>query len=91
MNRWYVYILQCADQSLYTGTTTDPERRLHEHNHDDRLGAAYTRGRRPVSLLYKESCPDRSAALLREHAIRQLRRDEKLLLAGHCSASNVGE
>lgn len=82
MNRWYVYILQCADHSLYTGTTTDPVRRLHEHNHDDRLGAAYTRGRRPVSLFYMESCPDRSAALRREHAIRQLRREEKLLLAG---------
>lgn len=82
MNMWYVYILQCADHSLYTGTTTDPARRLHEHNHDDRLGAAYTRGRRPVSLLYKESCPDRSAALRREYAIRQLRREEKLLLAG---------
>ncbi|HLB31091.1 MAG TPA: GIY-YIG nuclease family protein [Gammaproteobacteria bacterium] len=83
MNRWYVYILQCADHSLYTGTTTDPDRRLHEHNHDDRLGAAYTRGRRPVCLLYKESCPDRSAALRRERAIRKLRREEKLLLAGY--------
>jgi putative endonuclease len=81
MSGWYVYILRCADHSLYTGTTTDPERRLHEHNHDDRLGAAYTRVRRPVSLLYKERCADRSAALRREHEIRQLRRKEKLHLA----------
>ncbi len=76
---WYVYILGCADGSLYTGVTTDPERRLQEHN-AGALGARYTRPRRPVELLYQESAPDRSAALKREYAIKQLSKARKLSL-----------
>ncbi|MEM7291910.1 MAG: GIY-YIG nuclease family protein [Pseudomonadota bacterium] len=77
MNNWFVYILRCADNSLYTGVTTDVERRLAEHNDDNRLGARYTRARRPVSLIYQEAQPNRSAACRREAEIRKLTKREK--------------
>jgi uncharacterized protein (TIGR02453 family) len=76
--RWHVYILRCADDSLYTGVARDPERRLAQHN--GKRGAAYTRSRRPVRLVYREPAADRSAALRREWAIKQLSRSEKLEL-----------
>lgn len=79
-SQWTVYILRCADQSLYTGVTTDPVRRLHEHNTDNRLGARYTRHRRPVTMVYQETCADRSAACQREAAIKKLSRQAKLRL-----------
>jgi uncharacterized protein (TIGR02453 family) len=75
---WFVYILRCADGSLYTGIARDPERRLAEHN--GKRGAAYTRARRPVRLVYQEGAPDRSSASRREWAIKQLHRTEKLAL-----------
>ena len=71
MNNWFVYILRCADGSLYTGITTDLDRRLQEHNAETK-GARYTRSRRPVALVYSEAVADRSAASKREHAIKQL-------------------
>lgn len=77
---WVVYILRCADQTLYTGVTTDPARRLREHNGDNRLGARYTRSRRPVTMVYQEACADRSAACQREAAIKRLSRQAKLKL-----------
>lgn len=77
---WFVYIVQCADQSLYTGSCTDVLRRLHEHNHDDKKGARYTKVRRPVQLVYQENCSDRSAAGKREAAIKKLSRQKKLQL-----------
>jgi putative endonuclease len=76
---WTVYLARCRDGSLYTGITTDPERRLSEHNAG--RGAAYTRSRLPVSLVYWELVEDRSCALRREHAIRRLTRDAKEMLA----------
>lgn len=76
---WWVYILKCADNTLYTGITTDVERRVDEHNHEN-LGAKYTKARRPVTLLYKEACENRSAASKRESAIKKLKRSEKLFL-----------
>ena len=76
---WFVYILECADQSLYTGITTDLQRRLDEHN-GSKLGARYTRSRRPVSLLHHESCADRSSATQRELEIKRLSRQQKLQL-----------
>ena len=69
---WYVYMVTCADHSLYTGVTTDVDRRVDEHNKHNSLGAAYTRARRPVTLVYKEAVVSRSSALKREHEIRQL-------------------
>ena len=70
--RWCVYIMQCADGSLYTGITTDPQRRLREHNSGAPVGARYTHSRRPVTLAYIESVPDRASASRREWAIKQL-------------------
>jgi putative endonuclease len=76
---WFVYILRCADGTLYTGITTDPERRVHEHNHL-KSAAAYTRARRPVCLVYSESCASRADAARREYAIRRLDRKAKTSL-----------
>ncbi len=86
MSGWYVYILRCADGTLYTGVTTDTQRRTNEHNLSDRLGAKYTRVRRPVSLVYQEACDNRSAACKREAQIKALSRSAKLkLLQSSCS------
>lgn len=74
---WYVYIVLCADNSLYTGSCTDVPRRVHEHNHNDKKAARYTRVRRPVNLVYQESCADRSTAGKREAAIKKLSRPQK--------------
>ncbi|MES9899345.1 MAG: GIY-YIG nuclease family protein [Sedimenticola sp.] len=71
MNDWYVYLLRCRDNTLYTGVTTDPQRRLHEHNHTAK-GARYTRARRPLELVYSEQVEDRATACRREWEIRQL-------------------
>ena len=80
---WYVYILRCADNSLYTGIATDVERRLQEHNQHDKLGAKYTRARRPVKLVYQEAQATRSAATRREQAIKQLdKAGKERLIAG---------
>jgi predicted GIY-YIG superfamily endonuclease len=78
MSTWYLYILRCKDGSLYTGITTDVEKRLEAH----RLGrgAKYTRGRGPLELVYQEECGDHSAALHRELEIKRLPREEKLKL-----------
>ena len=76
-DNWYVYIVRCVDDSLYTGVATDVTRRVQEHNADDRLGARYTRARRPVQLVYSEVCRDRSQAQRREYAIRRLNRVQK--------------
>lgn len=74
---WFVYMVRCADNSLYTGVAKDVARRVEEHNNNDQLGAKYTRARRPVSLVYQETCADRSAACKRESAIKQLSKDAK--------------
>ena len=72
---WFIYILQCADNTLYTGVATDVQARLATHNAGK--GAKYTRGRLPVALLYQESADSQGAALQREHAIKQLRAADK--------------
>lgn len=77
----YVYLLRCGDDSLYTGYTTDLNRRVWEHNHSNK-GAKYTRSRRPVVLVNSESYPSRSEAMKREYAIKQLSRADKLKLIG---------
>lgn len=77
-NPYWVYILRCADDSLYTGMARDPERRLLLHQQGK--AAKYTRSRRPVYLVYQERCPDKSSALKRELAIKALTRAEKLQL-----------
>lgn len=75
-NSWQVYIVRCADTTLYTGIARDVERRIDEHNHSH-LAARYTRARRPVVLVYSESCDSRSQALRREIAIKKLSRRDK--------------
>lgn len=76
---YFVYILKCSDETLYTGIATDVDRRLTEHNTSVK-GAKYTRVRRPVNLVYTEEVTDRSSACKREHAIKKLKRKEKLEL-----------
>ena len=74
---WYVYMVRCADDSLYTGIARDVEKRVDEHNCSDQLGAKYTRFRRPVKLVYQETLDSRSAATRREIEIRRLSRQKK--------------
>ena len=78
MSNWCVYILRCADNSLYTGITNNLEKRIKAHN--DGTGAKYTKPRRPVKLAYSETAADRSAASKREHLVKQLTRTQKLTL-----------
>ena len=73
---WYLYILRCKDNTLYTGITTDVEKRLEAHRAGK--GAKYTRGRGPLELVYTEECGDHSAALKREAEIKALPREDKL-------------
>ncbi len=84
MSCWSVYIVRCADASLYTGIAKDLVRRIDEHNRSDQLGAKYTRGRRPVMLVYHESTPSRGEAARREYEIKRLKREAKeaLILKG---------
>jgi putative endonuclease len=79
MTPYTLYILKCNDDTLYTGITTDLEKRLLEHNTSDK-GAKYTRYRRPVEIVYQESCNDKSTALKREHAIKKMSRQQKIAL-----------
>lgn len=84
---WYVYLLRCADDTLYAGCTTDPKRRLQQHNSG--RGAKYTRSRRPVTLVYLEQAENHSQALRREAALKRLSRNEKLALADTCSSHDL--
>lgn len=74
----YCYILECSDGTYYTGWTTDPERRLAQHNKG--TGARYTKTRRPVKLVYLEEQADKRSALKRERAIKALPRKKKMEL-----------
>jgi len=71
----YVYVLECADGTFYTGYTTDVERRVAEHDAGE--GAKYTRGRTPVELVYRERFDSQSAAMSREHELKRLSRSRK--------------
>jgi len=81
---WHVYILKCSDGTLYTGITTDIERRINEHNSSS-LGARYTRSRRPVTLHYHENASSRSTALKREIEIKKLSSRAKRSLTISCT------
>jgi len=78
-SNWFVYILCCQDNSLYTGITTDLERRIIEHNESNK-GARYTRARRPVKLVYSEPATNRSTASKREAALKSLSPQQKWAL-----------
>lgn len=75
----YTYILKCADGTLYCGSTNDLEKRVHLHNHS-KAGAKYTRGRRPVTLVYSERFRSLAKARAREAALKRLTREEKLAI-----------
>lgn len=78
MNKYYLYILECFDQTLYTGITTDLTRRITEHNNN--LGAKYTRGRGPVKLIYSQEFENRSEATKEETRIKKLTRLQKMAI-----------
>jgi putative endonuclease len=84
---YYCYMVKCADDTLYTGWTTDPERRLKEHNAG--RGALYTKWRRPVQMIYLEQADSRSAAQQREHALKKLTRQKKLDLIEQTIQDNM--
>ena len=78
---WYLYILRCGDGTLYTGITTDVEKRLAAHRSGK--GAKYTRGRQPLELVYRETCKSHSQALKRELEVKRLtRQDKESLISG---------
>ena len=76
---YHVYIVQCADDTFYTGIAKELHRRIKEHNSSEK-GAKYTKARRPVTLVYHEEHEDRSSASKREYAIKKMRREEKKVL-----------
>lgn len=73
--RWYLYILRCRGDVLYTGITTDVEKRFQQHQCGK--GAKFTRGRGPLELVYREECGDHSTALKREFEIKAMTRQQK--------------
>lgn len=74
---WYIYIVECADNTLYTGITTDVIRREEEHNSSDKW-AKFTKMRRPVKIVFSQKCEDRSDASKKEYAIKKLTRKQKI-------------
>ena len=82
---WWVYMLRCRDGSLYTGATTDVERRFAQHRAG--TGAKYTRAHPPEAIVYREELPDKPAALRRELSIKSLRREAKLRLIENAGAA----
>lgn len=77
-SEWFVYLLRCADDNLYCGITTDLQKRLRQHNGELKGGAKYTATRQPCQLVYSESLLNRSEASKREHAIKKLKKAQKL-------------
>jgi predicted GIY-YIG superfamily endonuclease len=86
-HQWFVYLLRCADDSLYTGITIDVERRCEQH--EAGTASRYTRARRPTRLVYLETTASRTTALKREWAIKALSRREKMTLIRSGAAGNV--
>ena len=85
---WYLYILRCKDNTLYTGIATDVEKRLEAHRSGK--GAKYTRGRGPLELVYRECCGNHSQALKRELQVKALSKEEKQrLIAASVAGENV--
>lgn len=77
MQPWYVYIIRCSDASLYTGVTTDVERRFAEHKEGGRKGSKYARAKIPIKVVHVEICTSRSEAQKREYVIKQMTRAAK--------------
>ncbi len=81
MPDWYLYMVRCADGSVYTGVSTDVQRRWKEHQRGGSRAARYLRTRRPVDLIFSAMIGDKGAALRAEHAIKQLEKQQKEALA----------
>ena len=77
MKSWFIYILKCADNTLYTGSTNDLEKRVKVHN-EGKTAAKYTRARRPVKMVYSEEFKTKSKALKREWEIKKMEREKKI-------------
>ncbi len=88
MSDWYLYIIHCSDGSLYTGITTDPQRRFHQHATG--RGARYFRGRRPLAIVHLERHPNRASASRRERAVKAMDRRDKLRLIGRLQTGCKG-
>lgn len=86
---YFVYIIKCSDNSLYTGIATSLEKRIKQHDGKLEGGAKYTRGKGPVKLIYSEEFKTRSQALKREAEIKKLKREEKLLLPTPSATSSA--
>lgn len=85
-NEWLLYILECADKTLYTGITNRLDKRLAAHRSGH--GAKYTRGRLPLKVVYTESCGDPGSAAKREHAVKKLTKKQKLELIENALKTN---
>lgn len=88
---WFVYILRCADNTLYTGITTNVDKRIKQHNGVNKNGAKYTQHRRPVQLVYQESSDSRSNASKRECSIKLLKKTQKESLIDIYQIKNIKE
>ena len=89
LQRWHVYMLRCSDNSLYTGVTIDPVKRLNEHNTCNKKGAKYTRSRRPVVLAYLDSHLSKSQAYQREHHLKRLSKNHKEALVAQALSTST--
>lgn len=88
--QWFVYLVRCGDNSLYTGISTDVDRRFSEHQLNPLKAARYMRGRGPLELVFRAAAGDRSRASMLEHRIKRLPREEKLrLVSGELSLEQV--
>jgi putative endonuclease len=87
MSTWYLYLVQTANGTLYTGISTDPARRLRQHSGELRGGAKALRGKGPLQLVYQQALPDRSAASTAEYQLKQLSKAAKLALIGQQNLS----
>jgi putative endonuclease len=88
---WFVYIIRCGDNSLYTGISNDVAKRFAVHQSGDARAAKYTRNKHPLQLVFSAEIGNRSAASLAEYRIKQLpKRDKELLVTGKTSLSNLG-
>jgi putative endonuclease len=90
MNKpWYVYMVRCNDNSLYTGITTDITRRVNEHNSKTNKAAKYTRSKQPIHLVYYETLACRSSASIKEAALKKLTKIKKETLVNAFQLSNL--
>ncbi|MBU1308033.1 MAG: GIY-YIG nuclease family protein [Gammaproteobacteria bacterium] len=89
MSSWYLYMVQTAAGTLYTGISTDPQRRLRQHSGELAGGAKALRGKGPLTLVYSQSLSDKSAAAKAEYQLKQLPRSAKLALVAQFSQSEI--